>query len=408
MKVLMITAFPPTKAPEADHSFYLSEHLADFGLDVHVVTAKGSITASHPRITVYPIIRDWSWSDLPRLAMLMRRCSPDVVLLIYVQWIYNDHPMITFVPTISKILLPRVPFVTQFENPSGALFFSTSLLVRAVRKGMALLVGGKRVYKDGFFGTLLRDSDRIIVLSDYHRVKLSEYHPAANSKSVLIPPAPIMRMYPENNGTARQRGREILGVKTEDFLIAYFGYIYPGKGVETLLRAFHLVSRRSVNVWLIMVGGIVEFPDRPSYAQEMHELPKRLGIDDRVIWTGEYEYESDEASLYLRAADACVLPFDSGVYLNNASFAAAAAHGLPIITTRGKVLEEPFVDQQNVLLCPPKDPEALAAAIERLMDTPDLREHLQQSVLNLSQEWFSWDRVIERTIATFIGARTTS
>ena len=44
-------------------------------------------------------------------------------------------------------------------------------------------------------------------------------------------------------------------------------------------------------------------------------------------------------TLYLCAADICVLPFNVGVRLNNSSFAAAAAHGLPIVTTRGEMLE---------------------------------------------------------------------
>ena len=95
-----------------------------------------------------------------------------------------------------------------------------------------------------------------------------------------------------------------------------------------------------------------------------------------------------------------MLPFDDGVSMNNSTFAAAAAHGLPIITTRGAVLEEPFVHGDNVFLCPPRDPDALADAIEVLMSRPELRERLAAGACKMTTEWFSWDKAIERTIAT--------
>ena len=102
-------------------------------------------------------------------------------------------------------------------------------------------------------------------------------------------------------------------------------------------------------------------------------------------------------------ADACVLPFDAGVTLARSSFAAAAAHGLPIVTTKGNSLESPFVDHKNVLLCPPKDPKALGIAIESLMRNPDLRRRLREGAFELAQEWFSWDKAVGRTIEALQG-----
>src|SRR5262249_51996243 len=152
--------------------------------------------------------------------------------------------------------------------------------------------------------------------------------------------------------------------------IAYFGYLYPGKGIETLFQAVSPLGSRSFR--LVLIGGanevVLKEMKRPDYVAELKELAGRLGISDKVSWSGYYPTESDRASLYLRGADACALPFDAGVYLNNSSFAAAAAHGLPIVTTRGEIVEAPFRDRENVLLTPPKDPQALSAAIERLME----------------------------------------
>src|SRR6185503_21087379 len=106
-------------------------------------------------------------------------------LLVYIGWIYNDHPMVTFVPTVAKALLPRVPVVTLFEDRYGAHPEHTSIVARAVRKVVTRWAGQHDV--DYEFGTLLRDSNRLIVVSERSRAALAERFPEVNSKSVLIP-----------------------------------------------------------------------------------------------------------------------------------------------------------------------------------------------------------------------------
>ena len=396
MKVLIISAaFPPMRAGEADHTLHLCEHLAARGLDIHVLTTKKNVVTSKFSLKVHPIMENWTWSELPRLAKFIKHCSPEAVLLMYSGWIYNDHPMITFVPTLSKILLPGVPFVTQFEIEYVSR--RLSLPTRVVLKAMTHW-GGSKNTDYIFYGTLLRHSDHLILLSQRHQARFSEGFPRISGKTVVIPPPPIMRLCPENNGAARQHGRRALGVQSDDFLIAYFGYIYANKGIETLFRAFQIVSEQRSNVRLIMIGGSIGLSTNSSYAQEIYELGKTLGITDKMIWTGEYAWDSDEASMYLHAADACVFPFDAGVTLNRSSLGAAAHHGLPIVTTKGMFVESPFIHQKNMLLCPPQDPRSLALALDLLISSPELRQQLHMGALELAQEWFSWEKAVERTI----------
>src|SRR6266851_5715613 len=101
MKLLLIAPFPPTKAPEVDHAVYLCNKLAAAGVDVHVLTKKQSKSIIDPRVTVHPDLASWTWSSLPNLALRLRLYSPDVVMLIYLSWAYNSHPMMTFVPPVS-------------------------------------------------------------------------------------------------------------------------------------------------------------------------------------------------------------------------------------------------------------------------------------------------------------------
>src|SRR5262249_43771641 len=80
--------------------------------------------------------------------------------------------------------------------------------------------------------------------------------------------------------------------------------------------------------------------------------------------------------------------------------ALAAANGLPIISTKGEMLEEAFIHESNVVLYFPKSPEAVAEAILTLMDRPDLRHRLRMGALQLAREWFSWDKAVQRLSAS--------
>src|SRR5262252_1338541 len=143
MKILIISVFPPD--PEANHALHISELLAKSGLDVHVLCKQGSIAATRQNIVVHPVMEDWTWSELPKLVRCLRRSRPDVVLLLYLGWIYNFEPMITFLPTICKTVLLRVPCLTQFEaidlNPRRK-----SIWTQCLRIGMKLWSGHKNVH----------------------------------------------------------------------------------------------------------------------------------------------------------------------------------------------------------------------------------------------------------------------
>jgi glycosyltransferase involved in cell wall biosynthesis len=197
----------------------------------------------------------------------------------------------------------------------------------------------------------------------------------------------------------------MLGFGDRDFVVAYFGVVYRSKGVETLLKAFQKVATQQPEVKLALIGGQASVIDGSSYFQEIVELSRQLGIEEKMV-AREYDWNSLDGSLYLRAADICVLPFDNGVTLIRSSFAGAAAHGLPIITTRGNTLESPYVDGTNVLLCPPKDPESLAAAIDLVISNPELRQRLADGASEMARELFSWDKVIDRTIAALTDGRS--
>jgi glycosyltransferase involved in cell wall biosynthesis len=256
-----------------------------------------------------------------------------------------------------------------------------------MRRLIAWFAGRKDVHPS--YGTLLRDSNHIIALAARHLDVFATAYPGVRAKAEIIPAPSFVRIPDEDAGSARRRGREALRLQEDEFAIIYYGFLYPLKGVETLITAF---GQLPSNTRLLMVGGTED----KGYAGSLRELSKKAGRADHILWLGHCDDE--KSSLYLYTADICVLPFNVGVRLNNSSFAAAAAHGLPIVSTRGEMLEEPFIDGENVRLCPPQDPAALAYAMKELITRPELRSRLRSGVQRLTEQCFAADRVTSSTL----------
>lgn len=388
MKILVVSSkFPPLLAPESAHTLFLCEKLAKHAT-VHLITSSAAATTRPLPFTVHAIMPDWSWRSLPRLIGSIRSISPDAILLIYLSWIYDYHPMITFLPTVCRAVARKARFVTQFEN--------VQLMNNQWTRSMGRLVhalGTQGI--DGNVGTLLKHSGRLVVMSERHLDELKKIWPPVIQKAVLIPAPPLVRMVDDQGGSVRKRGRTSLGVTDGQLLLVYFGYIYRGKGLEFLFKAASLTLEAVKDLKILLIGGIAH----PDYGTELQNLARELGIEDRVTWTGHYEPDTEDPSVFLRAADICALPFDAGVRLNNSSFAAAAAHGLPIITTAGTEMEQEFENGANVWLCRPRDPVALADAIKAIAGDPTLRRRLGTGARQLADQCFSWTRAIDATLS---------
>ena len=113
----------------------IAEGLAARGVDVRVLTTHVDAVSEQNGGAVRRVMRRWSWRELPYLAWLLWRDPPDVLLLMYIGWIDDDHPIITFVPTVAKLVRPGTRCITQFENAIG-LTPGTSFPARAARKAL--------------------------------------------------------------------------------------------------------------------------------------------------------------------------------------------------------------------------------------------------------------------------------
>ncbi|MBI4795527.1 MAG: glycosyltransferase family 4 protein [Deltaproteobacteria bacterium] len=130
----------------------------------------------------------------------------------------------------------------------------------------------------------------------------------------------------------------------------------------------------------LMVGG-------GRRQEEMQELAASLGLAERVHFLGN---RRDVPEL-LGAMDFFVLPSHSeGVSL---AVLEAMAAGLPVIVSAVGGLPEIVRHEENGLLIPPKDPQALARSLARLLENPDLARSLGQKAQEHIKEKYSLERM---------------
>lgn len=194
--------------------------------------------------------------------------------------------------------------------------------------------------------------------------------------------------------------RQDLGLPAHAPLVVVLARLIPQKGLETFLEAAAEVSRRHPEVRFLIVGdvfaskgnnGVVVSDD--SYKKALQQHAVRLGIDERVVFTG---FRSDVPELLSQAAVA-VLPSVSGEGLSNALLESMAA-GVPSIATRVGGSSE-VIDEDGVtgLLVPPRDPRALVEAMCSVLDNPELARRLGVQAQRRVTRDFSLERLARET-----------
>lgn len=165
------------------------------------------------------------------------------------------------------------------------------------------------------------------------------------------------------------------------------GTCYYRKGIEYLLRAIKCLKEKKIV--LDLVGDLTH--DVP-YALRMKALAKELGLEESVIFHG-WVSENQLWKLYA-GADIYVLPSlweGFGIVLMEAMF-----FGLPIVATDVGAIPELIKDGENGFLVPPADSNLLAAAIDRLIEDPLLRERLGRNGQTKCKKSLTWEQVGEK------------
>jgi glycosyltransferase involved in cell wall biosynthesis len=157
------------------------------------------------------------------------------------------------------------------------------------------------------------------------------------------------------------------------------GALIPRKGHDVLFEALAALPPR----WHLTCVGSLEHS--PATVRQLRAQLQRLGLEQQVTLAGQV----DAATLAwnYREADLFVLATRFEGY--GMAVAEALAHGLPVVSTNVDAIAE-RVGQGAGLLVAPDDPEALSAALDRILNDASLLESLAAGAALIRNTLPSW------------------
>ncbi len=308
---------------------------------------------------------DWYWiPSLARALAFLVRERPEVLVL---QW-WTGTVLHSYTALAAMARLLGVHVVIEFHEVLDPAEASQPLVQR---------------YVQAISPALLRLTAGFVVHSEYDRALLEEHYKLGDRPVALIPHGPYNQYVGTGMGAAP--AAEGSGVCR----LLFFGTIRPFKGLEDLLTAFDALSPdEAARYQLTVVGETWEGWTLPE------EMIARSPHRDRITFTNRYVHD-DEVGDFFAAADVVVLPY----HRSSASgpLQIAMSTGLPVIVTAVGGLREAVSGYAGAITIPPKDPEALRAALPRAAALRGQR----------FADPHSWERTVQRYDALFtqIGRR---
>jgi len=212
----------------------------------------------------------------------------------------------------------------------------------------------------------------VVFCSEFLRREVTSAYPGYLQKTFVV-----------YNGADGNRFRAAIRKQKTVPQIIFTGRLVPYKGVHVLLAAMDILQSRGIKAKCTIVGGSAFGGSRPT--RYVHKLRRTTPGNTELIG---YRAGVELASL-LRQGDIFCCPSIWNDPFPMALLEAMAC-GLPVVASRAGGIPEQLAHGGGIMV-PPGDEEALATALQQLLEDAAYRERLGNEALQASRGHFLWE-----------------
>jgi len=257
-------------------------------------------------------------------------------------------------------------------------------------------------------GTSLREADAVIAVSEGTRADILRVSDARPERVHVIYNGIDTALYRPTNG---KETLERYGIDPNRPFVLFVGRITRQKGIVHLVRALPQIDP---DVQIVLCAGA---PDTQEIAAEMGAaVAAASAARPGVIWIRDMLPREDVIPLYSEAAVFCCPSIYEPFGIINLE---AMACGTPVVASKVGGIPEVVVDGETGLLVPveqqdiaPYEPVAptafsrdLAAALNRLLGDPALRDRMSVAGRARVEAHFAWDAIARQTADLYASLR---
>ena len=184
--------------------------------------------------------------------------------------------------------------------------------------------------------------------------------------------------------------------------VLFFGFITPGKGIETLLKAFSELLKALPNTKLLILGSYHPrlYKEDPAYIGSIEEKIRELNLEGKALFENRFVNDKELQS-HIQSADVIVFPYvDGSVIGASGALSSCVTFGKPVIATDIPRFNSELKNGVNSVLIKPDDEEALREALLKLLSNERLRKKLGLKMKTLAYNR-SWRHIARRLVKVY-------
>ncbi|GEM_PF-1362407 len=376
MKVTVVVRFlPPVIDAVGAYAYHLSYALAKRSVQVTLVTSAGQNTLTeHPLIQVRPAVRNWGWLGVGRLLAIIHKGHPDVVSFQYVPHLYGRYGInfgAAVLPLLLRLGLGTTVVTTYHELPGRP-----PCSVKGILYGIASTVQTALIV----FG-----STKVVVPVERQGEILRRQYPWAARRIVRIPVGSNIPVHPLKKDAPAHH-------PPGPFVLGTFGSGHPWLQYETALHILRGLLDSNFQVRLFCIGNIEE--NNPGYYRRLRQLASVLNLSGFIEWTGPLP--PLEVSRRLQSVDVFLALHQTGITARSTAVAAAMAHALPIVTTKGPDADQWLLESGTFIFIDTNDLSGAVGVVAAFLKDAASRKEYGRRALALYQKQLSWEEVGKR------------